>query len=380
MRHLTYFFIFLFFVTSCSSNEEPPLVLTTIRIVTDQGIRLDVVSSEQTTLQLDGFDQNNQPFEINDEILWSVENDHATITQNGVLTAQSVGTAIVVAQVSDLRAEASLSIWDSSAPRTEIYVSDVGNDRNGPHRIWRYDENGEHPEAFISTALSRPQDIIFLEDQQIVLVSNLGGNNINQYDIETGEFKGTFAANLNGPTRIDIGPDRLIYAIQWNGGPVRRYEQDGTFVDDFTDTSIDEAIGMAWDNQRNLYVASFNDGGSGFVLQFDPEGNQIGTFINTNLVGPTDIWFDGSDMLVNDWSANSVKRFDSEGVFLETFISGVAQPEGVATLNGNLLLGASGSSSVPMYTSNGSFVSNRITPGKGGLITPNAVVVRRVNP
>ncbi len=379
MRHLAALIFTVLLISSCGSEEEPPLVLTSIRITPPESTRLDAVTAEQAVLQVEGFDQNNQSFEITSEITWSVENDHATITQEGVLTASSAGTALVVAQVMELRAEAQISIWDSSAPRTEIYVSDVGNNRNGPHRIWRFDENGNHPEVYISSALSRPQDMIFLEEQQIVLVSNLGGNNINKYNIETGEFVGAFASNLAGPTRINIGPDRLIYAIQWNGGPVKRYQQDGEYVDDFTSSSIDDAIGMAWDSGRNLYVASFNENGNGFVLQFDQEGDLTGTFINNNLVGPTDIWFDGSDLMVNDWSANSVKRFNSEGVFQEVFISNVSQPEGVAFLNGNILLGASGSSSIPMYTGSGNFVRNLVTPGNG-LITPNAVIIRRVNP
>lgn len=380
MKRLTYL-LFILLISSCGSDEEQPLVLTSIQIASTAGVRLDVVSAEEFTLELEGFDQNNDPIVISSEITWSVENDHATITQEGLVTAQSAGKALIVAQVADLRAETEITIWDSSQPRTEIYVSDVGTNRNGPHRIWRYDENGEFPEVYISSGLSRPQDIIFLEDQGVVLVSNLGGNNINKYDIESGGFIGAFASNLAGPTRIDIGPDRLIYAIQWNGGPVKRYEQDGTFVDDFTSISINEAIGMAWDNQRNLYVSSFNNGTNGFVLQFDQEGNRLGNFINSDLSGPTDIWFDGSgNLLVNDWAANSVKRFNSEGVFMGVFISGVAQPEGVAVLGGNILLGASGNSSVPMYTSNGSFVEELITPGKGGLTTPNAVIVRRVNP
>ena len=56
---------------------------------------------------------------------------------------------------------------------TEIYVSDAGNFSSPPWKILKFDENGENPETFINTNLAWPQDIVFLEEQQVVLISNL---------------------------------------------------------------------------------------------------------------------------------------------------------------------------------------------------------------
>ncbi len=55
----------------------------------------------------------------------------------------------------------------------EIYVSDAGNFSSPPWKILKFDENGENPEVFIDTVLAWPQDILFLEDQKVVLISNL---------------------------------------------------------------------------------------------------------------------------------------------------------------------------------------------------------------
>ncbi len=384
-----YFLFCLFW--SCSSSddtqpspvqgpEEAP-VLSEISINSANGDRLDVVVPETTQLSLTGRDQFGDFIGVDGMVTWSADNENVSVDSEGLVTAQTVGSSIISASAEGLSADITINTWDSSAPRTEIYVSEVGNDRNGPHRILRYDVSGNYREVYISSGLSRPQDIVFLEDQGIVLVSNLQSNNILSFDIETGRAVGTFATGLAGPTRIDIGPDDLLYVLPWNGGLVRRYELDGTFVDNFTDQGVNNAIGMAWDRQGNYYVSSFNNGSNGFVRKFNANGENQGLFVNSNLTGPTDIWFDNSgNLLVNDWSGNGVKKFDRNGNFVEVFIVGVTQPEGVAILdNGNILIGASGTSSIKMFDSKGNFLEDIVLSNSGGLITPNAVVVRKVN-
>ena len=56
---------------------------------------------------------------------------------------------------------------------TEIYVSDAGNFNTPPWQILKYDENGDNPEVFIDDHLGWPQDIVFLEEANTVLISNL---------------------------------------------------------------------------------------------------------------------------------------------------------------------------------------------------------------
>ena len=130
---------------------------------------------------------------------------------------------------------------------------------------------------------------------QVVLISNLSSGNINRHNINSGQFIDSFATNIGGPTRIKIGPDGLLYVLQWTGdGLVQRYQLDGTFVDNFTSVGVFQSIGLDWDNEGNLYVSSYNNGANGSVRKFDPEGNDLGLLIDTGLQGPTDIWFDNS--------------------------------------------------------------------------------------
>lgn len=211
----------------------------------------------------------------------------------------------------------------------EIYVSDAGNFASPPWKILKFDENGENPEVFINTNLAWPQDIVFLEDQDVVLISNLNSGTITKYNSATGIYIEDFATGISGPTRMKIGADSLLYVLQWSGnGRVKRYQLDGTFVDNFTNVLVPKSIGIDWDSNGNLYVSSYSGDN---VRKFDTNGNDLGDFINTNLLGPTNIWFDAAgDMLVSDYDGTAVKRFDSTGAYVNNFLTGLSNSEGVA--------------------------------------------------
>jgi len=262
---------------------------------------------------------------------------------------------------------------------TEIYVSDAHN-FSPPWKILKFDENGENPETFIDTVLAWPQDIVFLEDQHIVLISNLNSGRITKYNSSTGEYIGDFATGISGPTRMKIGKDSLLYVLQWTGSnpPVRRYKLDGTFVDEFTSVGVPQSIGIDWDSNGNLYVSSYNGKN---VRKFDQNGNDLGLFVNSNLLGPTNIWFDDNgDLLVSDYNGTAVKRFDSSGNYLGDFITGIHFSEGVDFFpNGNILIGNGTTHSVKMFDSNGTYIEDFIPSGSGGLVTPNAIVIRETN-
>jgi len=261
----------------------------------------------------------------------------------------------------------------------EIYVSDAMNFSSPPWKILKFDENGENPEVFINDQLAWPQDILFLEDQQVVLISNLNSGRITKHSSSTGAYIEDFATGIGGPTRMKIGADSLLYVLQWSGnGKVRRYQLDGTFVDEFTSVGVTQSIGIDWDDEGNLYVSSY---GGASVRKFDTSGTDLGIFVNSNLAGPTNIWFDNNgDLQVIDYNGTAVKRFNSSGTFINNFITGLSQAEGVDFFpNGNILIGNGATHSVKMYDSSGNYIEEFIPNGLGGLMTPNAVVIRETN-
>lgn len=265
----------------------------------------------------------------------------------------------------------------------DVYISDAGNFNNPPWQILKFDQNGDNGEVFIDKDdpnLAWPQDILFLEGENAVLITNLNSGNISKFNADTGEFIENFATGIGGPTRMEVGPDGLLYVLQWsNNTKVLRYQLDGTPEGEFTDTNTGTAIGLDWDAEGNLYVSSYN---GGYVRKFDSEGVSQGDFISANLAGPTNIWFaDNGDLFVVDYNGNTVDRFNSEGEFQGSFITGLPQGEGVDFLDsGNIIIGSGGTSSVRTYDSEGMLVGDFVAPGTLDLLTPNAVVFRGTTP
>lgn len=262
------------------------------------------------------------------------------------------------------------------AQEMEIYVSDAGNFSNPPWQILKYDQKGQNPEVFTNTNLAWPQDILFLEDQDIVLITNLNSGRITKYDKSTGVYLGNFATGISGPTRMKIGPDGLLYVLQWSGdGLVLRYELDGTALGAFTSVKVDQSIGLDWDLDGNLYVSSYNGDN---VRKFDRQGNDMGIFINRNLVGPTDIVFGvNDDLTILDYDGGSIKRFNRNGQYEDLVAVGLLNPEGIDYFeDGSYLVGNGGTSSVKLYDKNDNFIRDLIPSRSGGLIRPNAVRIR----
>lgn len=267
-----------------------------------------------------------------------------------------------------------------TAQQFHVYISDAVNFNVAPWKILRFDENGQNGQVFISDHLAWPQDILFLENENAVLISNLNNGRISKFNATSGVFINEFATGIGGPTRMEVGPDGLLYVLQWTGnGKVKRYNLDGTFVDDFTAVGVSNSIGLDWDAAGNLYVSSYD---GKYIKKFSPTGANLGNFVSTNLSGPTNIWFaENGDLFVVDYNGASVKRFDSQGNYLGIFISGLPQGEGVDFFpNGNIIIGSGGLHSVRVYDASGNFLSNLVPPGTLGLQTPNAVVLRPVTP
>ena len=268
-----------------------------------------------------------------------------------------------------------LWVTSASAQDYQVYVSDAGNFSMPPWQILKYDRNGESPEVFIDQNLDWPHDMLFLEESGTVLVSNFNSGRIERYDSETGQFIGTFASGIPGPTRMKLGPDGLLYVLSASASArAKRFLLDGTFVDDFTSIGLPGCLGMDWDERGYLYISSYE---WQLVRVFDTRGIDQGNFVNTHLNGPTNIWFDGNgDLLVVDYDAGVVVRFDQTGTYRGNFIEGLSQAEGVAFLpDGNILIGNGGTGSVKSFTPQGAFVQDFVESRSGGLIRPNALAV-----
>lgn len=273
-----------------------------------------------------------------------------------------------------------LGVLNLPAQDFEIFVSS-----SSESAIKQYDQDGTYLRDFItanSGGLIRPQDIVFLEDNTVI-VSGILNTEIKQYDAGNGDFIGNFTSgfSLNQPTRMAVR-DNLLYVTQWanTNNKVVRFDLNGNFVDEFTSIGIPQSIGIDWDAAGNLYISTFGQGTNGFVQKFDTSGNDMGVFIDSSILqGPTNIWFDeNQNLLVEDWSLGIVRRFSSTGQYIDDFITGMVNPEGISFLpNGDILICDWGTDTVERFDSNGNSIGTIISGNN--LADPNAVVIRDPN-
>lgn len=225
-------------------------------------------------------------------------------------------------------------VSETTVELTAIELHDLYISNNQNNSVVIIDEvTGEFLGDFInpgSGGLGQTQEMI-INGEGNFIVSGVASPFLLLFDTE-GNFIRNFSSGytLGGPTKMELGPDNLLYVSQWtnNINNIARFEYEtGAFVDEFV-TGIDRAMGHAWDSEGNYYLASF---GSGQVTKYDSDGNLLSTIGASTLAGPVDLWIDEgrNGIFVLDWSSGRVSIFNLETLAFERhFISGMQSVEG----------------------------------------------------
>ncbi len=262
----------------------------------------------------------------------------------------------------------------AAAPQ-DLFVTSRNRDK-----IVRYDgETGAFVENFVtfgSGGLDRTQDLLWGPDGHLY-VSGFGNTAVLKYHGSTGEFLGEFTHgfDLSSPTKMTLRPDGHLYVSQWGGSQkVVRFDMStGAYTGEATETALSGACQQAWDSEGNLYVAYWGTIGSdGGVRKFSATGQDLGDFDQGGVLqGPVNLWFDGADLLVLDWTTGSAERLDSEGRHSGTFLSGLTNAEGFTFgPDGFLYVCDWTQNHVKKFTPDGSLVG--VFASGNNLIAPNA--------
>jgi hypothetical protein len=242
--------------------------------------------------------------------------------------------------------------------------------------------------------LEEPQEILLAQDGKSFLASFFRGSlttTVRQYSTD-GTFLGHFSSGytLGFPTKMTFGPDGDLYVSQWLGSQNEVVRFDGT-TGVFKDVVAREGtvinqnpMGQAWLPDGTLLVTNWAQGGIngaavGSVRSYAPASSApTGTFASS-LRGPVNLFWDPitGDLLVLDWSAGSVLRYDAvSGALKGTFISGMTRVEGYAIDGDTLYLGEWGGNAVRKYNlGTGAYLGYFVPPGGGGLIRPNSLLI-----
>ncbi len=247
--------------------------------------------------------------------------------------------------------------------------------------VQRYAADGTFLGNFVKPAsggLLGTQDMLYHPDGTL-LVTGINNTTVKQYNGSTGEYIGDFSSGvvIAGPTKLTLGPDSLIYVTQWNSitNDVVRLNLDGSFHSKWTAGGPVQALGQEWDSEGNLYVAAFGTGSNGVVRKFDSAGNDLGDFITSAVLqGPTEIQFlQNGDLLVQDWQAANVRRYDSVGNYIGIFASGIGQTEGFAFMDdGSILMPDWASDAIQHVDSAGNSLG--IFASGNGMNDPNGIL------
>lgn len=263
----------------------------------------------------------------------------------------------------------------SQSGRFDVLVSSQGT-----HSVKRYDaETGRYLGDFVtpgSGGLAQTQEVLFGPDGHLY-VTGFATPAILKFDGFTGAFLESFSSgySLNQATKMAYGPDGDLYVSQWAGRrTVVRFDgTTGQLVGEVT-PPLTQPMQMAWSDDGTLHVVDF---GSRDVMRFDETGQPLDPLVPPGpLRGPVNLWFEGpNDLLVVDWRAGIVRRFDAtDGTFEGNFVAGLSNAEGWDYgPDGRLYVADWAAHQVNAYDSvTGAFIETRFSGG--GLQTPNSVL------
>ncbi len=235
--------------------------------------------------------------------------------------------------------------------------------------------------------LADPRAFAFGPDGNLYVASG-GTNSILRFNGATGAFIDVFDTLGSSPaTAIEFGPDGFLYVAQTDGSNslISRYDAftPGTFVDIFA--SVGSApFDMEFGPDGNLYVTG-EVGSDQVIRRLGPGGAERGgvglgsvlaTIPNSAAVG---IAIDpAGNLYVGDDSNGSIKRFTSEGVFIDEFVAGgtggLSLPEDIDFgADGHLyaISSSNGGEVLEFSEVDGSFIGTLVANGSGGLGGPS---------
>jgi DNA-binding beta-propeller fold protein YncE len=213
-----------------------------------------------------------------------------------------------------------------------------------------------------------------------LFVGNFFGDHskILEYNATTGAFIGQFGPANSFPLGAAFGPDGNFYATNSNIDVVLKQNGNtGAFISNFA--SVEDAAGLVFGPNNNLFVVSSSDPGSLTVLNAttgalkttvdaggllsDPEGVTIGP--------------DKNVYVANTDNSNVLKFNGTTGAFMGKFVTdgsgGLNGPRGVAFgPNGNLFVTSQSSNQVMEYDgTTGAFIAVfvNITSGDPGALS-----------
>jgi hypothetical protein len=228
----------------------------------------------------------------------------------------------------------------------------------------------------------------------LILIPESTNKRVMAFDPQTGNlldanFIPADPVNLSTPIQVMLSKDGNHFLVSDQvKDVVVQYDLNGVFVKVFAPAGgvnnaiLDNVRGIEYHPNGKLLVSNSGGGNPNAVASFDDAGNFAGNFIASGTVDPFDVfyWQATNTFLVADLTgSDAIQKYDTSGVFIQTFNSAIAFPEQIALApNGNILAAAfSPPSGVYEYSPAGVQVGfyNPVTGNRGVYGLPNGNIL-----
>lgn len=205
--------------------------------------------------------------------------------------------------------------------------------------------------------------LVFL--QADLIISEYGSNRIFRFNESAGEFSNFItqgSGTMSGPGTPVYGADGNLYVVSWSNGKILKYDgQTGAFLSTVVTQSANTIWSMALGADNQFYGGIWSTSGS--VYRYNSSGIYVDTFISASSGGlsyPSGLQFgpDGK-LYVASYGNNTILRYNgTTGQYIDTFVSpGVSFKEFDLGLDGNIYVGLSNGSVNKYNGTTGAFTS-----------------------
>src|SRR5580698_4017476 len=253
--------------------------------------------------------------------------------------------------------------------RTNAQVIFVGNYHDN-NAVGTYTLSGQtiNPQ-FIGFVWGNPVGLAFLGNNLLV---SYGGGIIAEFSSSGGTVNNSFITGLSSNPFGMVTSGGSLFVSGNGSGTIGQYNLLGQAINS-TLIGFGGAAGLAVSG-NNLYVSSWNDGGSGSTIsEFTTAGGIVNSSLITVLHNPLGLAISGNDLFVANSGNSTIGEYTLSGQTVDaSLVTGLDDPQGLAILGNDLFVTEPGDQTVGEYDLSGNTINASLITG---LDTPVGITV-----
>jgi sugar lactone lactonase YvrE len=206
--------------------------------------------------------------------------------------------------------------------------------------------------TFANTNLDSPTGLAF-DSSGNLYAANYSGATISKFN-QLGGYVSNISgiSNLNGPRGLAFDTSGNLYAANYGGSTISKFNAAGVYVSNIA-TNLARPDGLAFDNSGNLYAANYNDY---TISKFNASGAYLSNISSNYAAG---LAFDNSGNLYAANQIGTINKFNASGGYINSITTNLSTPNGLAfDSSGNLYAANGTSKTISKFDSSGTFLTS----------------------